>query len=281
MALTNSPPTPEPLPADSAQATEGSAVESCRDYWLARLAGAILFYTRLPLPRWWLPSWDGIAAFAPAIGLGIGGVLACGDWGLHHLGMPPLTRSALLVAVWGWLTAGLHLDGAMDTADGLAVPDGQRRLVVMADSHTGAFGAMVAVAILGLKTAALTDMAVGRSIILLLVPGLGRWGQVMAIACYPYLKATGKGAFHKTSLRLPQDVLLGLVAIALVGGGWAWWHPEQRLLVVSTVATGLLMAIVTGWWVTQRLGGHTGDTYGAVVEWTETLTLCLATIWAS
>jgi adenosylcobinamide-GDP ribazoletransferase len=272
---------PEATQSIEDKTVEDGTVLADRAHWFPRFAGALVFYTRLPLPRWWQPSFDGIAAFAPIVGLGIGGCLAWGDWGLQHLGMPTLTRSALLVAFWVWLTAGLHLDGAMDTADGLAVPDGQRRLAVMADSRTGAFGAMVAVVILGLKTAALTDIAAGRSIVLLLVPGLGRWGQVLAIARYPYLKATGKGAFHKTSLRLPLDVLLGLVVIVLVSGGWGWWHPEQRLLIASTSISGLLLATMTGWWFNHRLAGHTGDTYGAVVEWTETLSLCLAAMWAS
>jgi len=45
----------------------------------------------------------------------------------------------------------------MDTADGLAVQNPQRRLV-MADSATGAFGAMAAIALVLIKTAALTDL---------------------------------------------------------------------------------------------------------------------------
>jgi adenosylcobinamide-GDP ribazoletransferase len=35
-------------------------------------------------------------------------------------------------------------------------------------------------------------------------------------------------------------------------------------------------ALVTwgiGWWFAQQFGGHTGDTYGAVVEWSEVLIL--------
>jgi len=40
----------------------------------------------------------------------------------------------------------------MDTADGLAVQNPQRRLQVMADSATGAFGAMIVLVLI--KTAA-------------------------------------------------------------------------------------------------------------------------------
>jgi adenosylcobinamide-GDP ribazoletransferase len=263
-------------PASTAINAEGS--NGNRANWIARMAGAILFYSRVPLPPWWQPSFEGIAALAPVVGLGIGGLLVLGDVGLGYLEMPVLTRSALIVALWVWLTGGLHLDGAMDTADGLAVPDQQRRLEVMADSRAGAFGVMAAVAILGLKTLALTDIATARGITLVLAAGLGRWGQVAAIARYSYLKTHGKGALHKSTLRLPQDIVLGLIAIGLVIGGYGWWQPANFPLLIGLSAIGIGLTVAIGAWLNQRLGGHTGDTYGAIVEWTETLVLCLATV---
>ncbi|MFN5991847.1 MAG: adenosylcobinamide-GDP ribazoletransferase, partial [Dolichospermum sp.] len=58
----------------------------------------------------------------------MGGILGGLDVGMNYLGIPMLTRNALLVGAWIAITGGLHLDGAMDTADGLAVGDPQRRL---------------------------------------------------------------------------------------------------------------------------------------------------------
>src|SRR4028118_492718 len=175
------------------------------------LIGAVTFYTCIPIPAGWALEFRGIARWAPIIGLLIGGILGILDAGLQQLGVPVLTRSALVIVSWIALTGGLHLDGVMDTADGLAVQDRQRRLEVMADSATGAFGAMAAIALLLLKTAALTDIEAYRWLALMMSAGWGRWGQVVAIAFYPYLKPTGKGAFHKQAIRTPQDTLLGLV----------------------------------------------------------------------
>jgi adenosylcobinamide-GDP ribazoletransferase len=165
----------------------------------------------------------------------------------------------------------------MDTADGLAVQDRQRRLEVMADSATGAFGAMAATAILLLKTAALTDVETYRGVVLMASAGWGRWGQVVAIAFYPYLKPTGKGAFHKEAIRTPQDILsvgffllLGLCGLPWLYGS-AWWRS------LGMVVGGSAIALLTGAYFNRQLGGHTGDTYGAVVEWTEALFLCLLT----
>ncbi len=240
------------------------------------VAAAIAFYTCIPIPTAKDLDFRGVARLAPVVGLIIGGILGLVDAGLHlSLGMPVLTRSALVVASWVALTGGLHLDGAMDTADGLAVQDPGRRLQVMADSATGAFGAMAAIALLLLKTAALTDLDSYRWLALIACCGWGRWGQQVAIAQYPYLKLTGKGAFHKAAIRSPLDVLPGLVLLLSLSGLQILLDSSRIVFAVGMTLGGGAIAFLTGAWFNHKLGGHTGDTYGAVVEWTEALLLCL------
>lgn len=241
------------------------------------LLGGVAFYTAIPVPADWALELRQIARWAPLIGLLIGGLLSMLDAALNQLGMPVLTRSALVVASWIILTGGLHLDGAMDTADGLAVLDRQRRLEVMKDSFTGAFGAMAAAVLLLLKTAALSDLHSYRWLGLMASAGWSRWGQVVAIALYPYLKPTGKGAFHKQAIRSPQDVLLGLLFLLGFSGLQLFFDYNKWWIVLETVMAGCAIAMLTGLWFQRQLGGHTGDTYGAVVEWTEALLLCLLT----
>ena len=110
----------------------------------AMFNGALLFYTCVPLPQRWPVEFGQIARVVPVVGLGLGALLAGVDVVLS-LGVPLLLRSALIILAGVRLTGGLHLDGAMDTADGLAVQDNQRRLEVMGDSRSGAFGVMVAI----------------------------------------------------------------------------------------------------------------------------------------
>ena len=245
---------------------------------LNSLLAALAFYTCCPIPTNFELDFARIARWAPAIGLGLGGGLGLVDLGLEQLGMPILTRSGSIVVLWIWWTGGLHLDGAMDTADGLAVQDAERRLAVMTDSVTGAFGAMVAVVIILLKTCALAAITRDRWWVIILVAGWSRWGQVLAISLYPYLKAQGKGAFHRQGLKLPQDLLLGLGFILAVTGCQLYLHPENWLAIgLRSVASCGISALV-GYYFHRKLGGHTGDTYGAVVEWTEAFTLCLFTL---
>ncbi len=241
------------------------------------------------------------------------------DYGLHRLGMPPLARSAVLVTGWVAITGGLHLDGAIDAADGLAVPDASRRLTVMSESTVGAFGVINAVILLLLKTAMLTailtslDAAIsvptsaptsvptsvpssapiGLWLMLPLAAGWGRWSQQVAIACFPYVKPTGKGAFHKAAMPSVWDLvpalllLLGLAVLPLgltLGGlglgpsghlAFSGHLAPTDLLQTGQFIAGAGVAIGVAVWFGRQFGGHTGDTYGAVVEWTEALILVL------
>ncbi len=220
-----------------------------------------------------------ITRWAPIMGLVIGGVLAISDYGLTLVEMPIVVRSTVVVLLWVWLTGGLHLDGAMDTADGLAVTSPERRLSVMADSLTGAFGVISAIGILGLKVVSLSAIGSdGRWLALLVIPGWARWAQVLAVALYPYLKTEGKGAMHNKGVEPWPDLLGGLAALGLVALGLAYLQPQAWLLILAVQGVGLGLSYPISRYFDWRLGGHTGDTYGAVVEWVEAIGLCLLTL---
>ena len=241
------------------------------------VAASIAFYTCLPVPLSWTLEFRGIARFAPSIGVAIGALIGLLDAGLQLLEMPILTSSALVVVSWIWITGGLHLDGVMDMADGLGVSDPKKRLEVMADSLTGAFGVMAAIAVVLLKTVALTDLQEYRALAIMAAAGWGRWGQLVAIIRYPYLKATGKGAIHKEEIYTPIDLLPGFVLLLSLSLVQVMVDPNRWLLAVGMATGGSAIAIFKGAWINYKIGGHTGDTYGAVVEWTEALLLCLLT----
>ncbi len=240
--------------------------------------GALAFYTCVPVPQQLPLNFYGIARWAPVIGIGIGGAVGAIDQVLQLIGMPILVRSAVVILLWLGITGGLHLDGAMDTADGLAVLDPQRRLEVMADSRTGAFGVMAAIAILLLKTTTLTSLESDRWFALIVAAGWGRWGQLVAIARYPYLKPEGKGAFHKAAIHSVWEAIPTLFLLLGLSSLLAVLHFIKWQSAVGMAISGITIALLTGAWFNHQLGGQTGDTYGAIVEWTEALVLVLATV---
>ncbi len=234
---------------------------------------SLIFYTTIPLPYITNLDFNRIARWCPIVGILIGIILSIIDQLTLLIQVPILLRNTLLILSWVGITGGLHLDGVMDTADGLAVTNPQKRLTVMQDSVTGAFGVMAAILVLWLKWSALAELSQYRGLSLILAAGWGRWGQVVAIAAYPYLKPTGKGAFHKIYLKLPQDVFLGL--IVLIGVSFSF---QKEILIILSIVTGSAIALLTGGYFYRRLGGQTGDTYGAIVEWTEGIFLGIFTI---
>jgi adenosylcobinamide-GDP ribazoletransferase len=252
--------------------------------WLRDLAGSWIFYSVLPAWPWPRPRFQRIARFAPWIGAVLGGLQGLLWWGLEGR-VPPLAQVALVLAAGLLLTGGLHMDGAMDTADGLAA--GERLLEAMEDSRVGASGAQALALLLLLRTAALATLATAAPLAL---PWAALWGRVaplVAMARFPYLRPGGSAAFHRehwaglavelrpTALLVVALMVAPLTLIQGAGAGWVLPGSGAAMAVLAGLA-GLLPALVVPLWLGRRLGGHSGDSYGACVEWTEALALLLS-----
>ena len=237
------------------------------------LLGSVIFYTVIPLPIAWANSWQRIARWASLVGLMIGGILCFVDFLFRSAQFNSLTCSAAVVASWIFITGGLHLDGAMDAADGLAVTIPEKRFEAMSDSSTGAFGAMSAVIIIVLKIVALNENSNNIWWLFLLAAGWARWGQTVAIALYPYAKKMGKGAFHKEHMQVFPDLCLSSSLILfpsiaiLIWANFAWYS------IIIFIAGCAILPLIPGYYFFRKLQGQTGDTYGAIVEWSEVLLL--------
>ena len=241
--------------------------------------GAILFYTTINLPSFLSVDFVRIAVWLPWVGIFLATLLSLVANLCHWIGFSHLMIAIFVVALAIYLTGGLHLDGVMDTADGLAVrEDINKRLEVMRDSRTGAFGVMAAIILLTLKFGALFSLSAQISCGLILAMSWSRWGQLMTIVLYDYLRKDGKGAFLKENLVLPLDLILASLFIFPVGL-WEYFylhHTLPLILMVNVIASAI--ALLVGWWFNNQLGGHTGDTYGATIEWSEALILSTLTL---
>jgi adenosylcobinamide-GDP ribazoletransferase len=231
---------------------------------------AVQFLTHLPTPAG-LPM-DGpplgrALGWFPAVGLLLGGLLAAADLVLSVVLPRPLVDAFLLVLL-ALLTGGLHLDGFMDTCDGLfSLRSPEDRLAIFRDSRVGSFGVVGAAMLLLTQWAALGALpAPARPAILLVTLAAARWTMVYAIAAFPYGRVEGLGWRFKE-----QAGGRALLAATLVAAGAA------VLLLGLAGLAALGLAAVTTWLFARyclgRLPGLTGDTYGALDELVETLLL--------
>ncbi|MBD1193294.1 adenosylcobinamide-GDP ribazoletransferase [Vulcanococcus sp. Clear-D1] len=240
--------------------------------WLGDLAGAWIFYSVLPLPPGITPRFERIARFAPWVALVIGGLEAALWQGLAGAGL--VAQLALVLALGSALSGGLHLDGAMDTADGLAAGP-QRRLEAMDDSRVGASGVQALLQLVLVRIGGLALLAVAAPWGLVWAAVWGRIAPLVAMQLFPYLRepGTGTAAFHRRHWQgwwaelVPSLMLLGaLTALALRFAAGPWWWLGWL---------GLLPAVLVPLELGRRLGGHSGDSYGACVEWTVSWSLLL------
>jgi len=268
-----------PRPSSQPMSQPPDATPAAAPAWLRDLAGAWIFYSVLPAWPWPEPRFRRIARFAPWVGAVLGGLQGLLWWGLEGR-VPPLAQVALVLAAGLLLTGGLHMDGAMDTADGLAA--GERLLEAMEDSRVGASGAQALALLLLLRTAALATLATAAPLAL---PWAALWGRVaplVAMARFPYLRPGGTAAFHREhwaglarELRPTALLVLLVVVIDMAVAGWVVAGSGASKAVLAGLA-GLLPALVVPLWLGRRLGGHSGDSYGACVEWSEALALLLS-----
>lgn len=215
----------------------------------------------------------GLAKYLPAAGLAISIILVViAVLLLFKLHAPYMVTGPLLAIVWLCLTGGLHFDGLMDAADGVfSHRDRERMLEIMMDSRVGNFGAITGMAVLILKCATLASL-VSQPLLLLgtlaVVPAWARWCELYAIGRFPYAREVGKGKIWHDSTRLPDDMILGMVLPVVVTGVVAACIGLMNVLPV--VAFVIASGLTASHWLASHIKGHTGDTYGAVVELAET-----------
>ncbi len=231
------------------------------------LCAAIRFLTILPLPgkcgtaEHDLP--DSIWFF-PIVGLLAGGAAAALIVVFLAI-FPPMSCTVCVVLALIVISGGLHMDGLADTADGfLSSRPRERVLEIMKDSHIGVMGVIAIVAVLLLKVTAIASIEPANAwFTILLIPLAGRCMIVLMICILPYARPEGGlgSAFSKSRSAWPA--LWALAVLATVGwlvAGWAGLAAGG-----AAVAVTLLFAL----WCYRKIGGATGDTYGAACELAE------------
>nr|WP_269623575.1 adenosylcobinamide-GDP ribazoletransferase [Prochlorococcus marinus] len=229
---------------------------------------------KVPLVK---PKFTGIARFAPIIGLFIGIFEISILLFLSNLGWPYESLPFIAISINLWLTGGLHFDGLMDTADGIAAGK-KKSIEAMKDSRVGAGGVMALTINIALQIAALYKIKLLYIYAIPIACFWGRYSQIIAIGNYPYINSNGFSKFHQDTWggnvkeSIPSVFCIACILSYLVSINI---DENSKIFLIIITLIGIIPAILIPNYLAFCLGGQTGDTYGASVILVETFVLTL------
>lgn len=228
---------------------------------------AFQFFTRFPIKREIEFNEINIRRsifFLPFIGGVIGLVVALVYYPISLINKDMASLVAVVTMVF--LTGGLHIDGLSDTFDGfLSNRDKERVLEIMKDSRIGAYGVLSIVILLLSKYVIISsfDNGVIHALVLSLVNS-----RLIASRIISYKKNArpgGLGELFHDSKAGKGIIVLGLIYIALIS--------IINIYYIIPLIMNFLIGELLSSWSYKKIGGMTGDTYGAIIEIGDTISL--------
>lgn len=238
---------------------------------------ATAFLTRVPVPVVADAGDVGRAArWFPLIGGVLGAANALIAWTMTEvMDFPAALTATLVVGLAAWVTGAIHLDGLADTVDGFGGGrDREGVLRIMRDPLIGSYGATALVFVIGVKVTAVAALLNRDDTLPFVVaaPALARWTIPALAAWMPYARTEGglgKAVTHErdTVGLVVATTVAAVIAIGGLGvdGLTSWAFAALTALSIARTAR-------------RRIGGVTGDVFGASVELTEASVL-LCGVW--
>ena len=216
----------------------------------------------------WLPAVGAVAGAAAALP-----AAAIREWAPHA----NLLGAVLAIALLALLTRSLHLDGLADTADGLGSgAPAARALEIMRQSDIGPFGVVVLIFVVGADVASLGSLRGGPWTpigVLAIAAATGRVAAVhAAVRGVRPARASGFGSIVADRVPIAAAAgwtvgVLGLgAAVAVVLSIPVGWVLAPQVIALAAAHLFRLHVV-------RRLGGVTGDVFGALIESATAVTL--------
>ncbi len=236
---------------------------------IKKFLSAVGFLTIFPVVKRELKN---CAIFFPLVGLFIGGFLIS----VNYLGSFLFSKNVvdmLVIVSLTIITGGLHLDGFADMLDGFyAGKDKNDTLRIMDDAHIGAMGVIGIFCIMGLKFFAL--QSIPQKILypsLLLFPTLSRWSLVFACTISKPAKNKGLGKIFIDTVS-KKDFLNATIVAVLIS--FLIFGLKGFFILIAVLFVSFIFLKLIG----KKIGGITGDIFGALNEIIETLVLLILCI---
>jgi adenosylcobinamide-GDP ribazoletransferase len=238
------------------------------------IAVAFQFLTRLPVPPVAFTP-DGLARavkFFPLVGLVIGsGAALVGKVLAPHFGRPVTALAVLLYLVL--ITGCLHEDALADLADSLGGWTQEQRLAILHDSHLGSYGGTALVLSLLSRAALLAGLPLAHFVAYMVSAHvLCRWSMLpLSYDLPPAREREGQGAR-----------IAGLTSAATLFAGSLFTIVTVvvalRKAAIAPLLCAMVIPLVSSFFYMRKLGGVTGDCFGATNQLTE-IAVYLCGVW--
>ncbi len=226
---------------------------------------AVMFYTRIPVPRWVNHDADYLnkaTKYFPLIGWIVGSLAALVFIGANFLFNPSI---AIIISMAAsiLLTGAFHEDGFADVCDGFGGGwTKEKILLIMKDSRVGAYGVIGTILILFLKFYVLLSFAQWQTpLVLIAAHPLSRWAASTFILTHQYVRENEDSKAKPVAKQFLIThfliaTIFGIVPLLLL----------KNVYVFLLIAPVYLMKIYLGWYFKKWIGGYTGDCLGATQQ---------------
>ena len=249
---------------------------------LHRFFYAWLFLTRLPappLPKATKEDWGRIAPYFTLIGFILGFILYFFSTVFVNFKLPVLFSSLLVLLIWILITGGLHMDGLMDTFDGIGCQDKNRKLEAMKDSRIGAFGAIGGIFVILFKLITLCTILVNKLFFVIVISlALSRFIAVYSFTFLSKNKDSGiSSSLLLSGIKKPDDFLVNIILLIITSFLFISFA-HLKFFYFFFILICFFICLIWTYWLNNHFKGHTGDTFGALIELSETTILSMAVI---
>ncbi|MCX8505478.1 MAG: adenosylcobinamide-GDP ribazoletransferase [Alphaproteobacteria bacterium] len=248
----------------------------------------------------------------PIIGMLVGAITALVWYVAHLLHMPTVICAALAVLAGVLVTGGLHEDGLADAADGLFGPiqrTVEQRLAIMRDPHLGSFAVVTLFFSLSLRVASLSSQNLISGAVMLIIAHIVSRGLMARFLTQPLARLDGIASYfiasHNSTKFFAEQLaelrpklfatdpktalynsvtslnfcvtMAGLIAdIAIL---ILWYFDFVSVLQIFALYVILIILLGGfGFLARFRLGGMTGDIYGAAQQIAECIIMVFLTV---
>lgn len=241
---------------------------------------AISMYSIIPVKaiEWKNNTTKYMLCFLPLIGIIIAVFSAVWLIIAKFFNINALLYSAVALIIPILISGGTHTDGFIDMADAFfSYTNKKQRLVIMKDSHVGAFGVISFACILLLQLGLYSEIYIKEKYIIMLVSFvISRTFASISVISFKCAKNEGLGKLFEKSSNKYIVFIFSIIYFIMIFVLLAYFFSFVFFLYI--IFTMLIWLYAYNCFCSINFGGVTGDTAGAFIVISETLLLAVCVI---